>query len=479
MNRIRNRLGRVRARGNTQSAPAYSVQPPARDGSSTAVTVAIWVLILLMILPEGLVYDTPTTGGLALLPTEGSPLTRTLWLALLAFSATVTVSRSGAALKLLRQINPFLFVFIALVACSAFWSIEPAITLRRLLRVITVLLTAMALAVTSSETRRLQSVLRPVLTTLLVASIIFVIAAPDLAIMQSDQPELVGAWHGVATQKNGLGSLAAIALILWVHAWLTRESRSWVVLFGAGVSAICLINSRSSSSLMATVFSIVLMLMLLRSPTSMRRYVPYLIGLFAATLLIYSLAVLNLVPGSATLLSPITLITGKDQTFSGRTAVWAILNEHIAYRPWLGSGFGAYWVALPTSPSMEMMQRLYFYPTEGHNGYLDVINDLGIIGGLCLLAYLVTFLRQGLRVFAAMRPQGALYLVLLFEQLVGNLSESRWFNVLTFDFVIMTMVTISMAKTLIEQRLQNRPAAPDRTPRLTPRPLVARPGRPA
>ncbi len=462
---------------NAQTPPAYTAQPPVRDGSATAVTVAIWVLILLMILPEGLVYETPTAGGLGLLPTEGSPLTRTLWLALLAFSAAVTLSRSGVALRLLRQINPFLFVFIALVACSAFWSIEPAITLRRLLRLITILLTAMALAVTSSQTVRFQSVLRPVLTTLLVASIIFVIAAPEMAIMQSDQPELVGAWHGVATQKNGLGSLAAISLILWVHAWLTRESRNWIVLFGAAVSAICLINSRSSSSLMATAFSIVLMLMLLRSPTSLRRYVPYLIGLFAATLLIYSLAVLNLVPGSGTLLSPITLITGKDQTFSGRTAVWAILNEHIAYRPWLGSGFGAYWVQLPTSPSMEMLQRLYFYPTEGHNGYLDVINDLGIFGGVCLLAYLVTFLRQGLRVFAALRPQGALYLVLLFEQLVGNLSESRWFNVLTFDFIIMTMVTVSMAKTLIEQRLQNRPAAPGRSKRTAARPLAARSGR--
>jgi O-antigen ligase len=225
---------------------------------------------------------------------------------------------------------------------------------------------------------------------------------------------------------------------------------------------------------MATAFSIVLMLMLLRSPTSLRRYLPYLIGLFAATLLIYSLAVLNLVPGSGTLLSPITMITGKDQTFSGRTAVWAILNEHIAYRPWLGSGFGAYWVQLPTSPSMEMMQRLYFYPTEGHNGYLDVINDLGIVGGFCLLAYLVTFLRQGLRVFAGLRPQGALYLTLLFEQLVGNLSESRWFNVLAFDFVIMTMVTVSMAKTLIDQRLQNRPAAPYRSKRMGTRPLAAR-----
>jgi len=462
-------MNRNRNRTSVSSAP-----PPAAGNSPLSVTISIWVLVLLMIIPEGFEYEGATT-VLNAMPTEGSPLSRTLWLGLLGFSLAITLSRSGMAIKLLKQINPFLFVFIALVAASAFWSIEPAITLRRLLRLVTIVLVAISLAVSSSQTTRLQSVLRPLLTTLLVASIIFVIVAPELAIMQSDRPELIGAWHGLATQKNGLGSLAAISLILWVHAWLNSESRGWVVACGAGVSAICLIKSRSSSSIMAAAFSIVLMLMLLRSPVGLRRYLPYLIGLFAATLLVYSLAVLDLVPGSELLLSPITAITGKDQTFSGRSAVWAVLNEHISYRPWLGSGFGAYWVEQPNSPSMVMVQRLYFYPTEGHNGYLDVINDLGAIGGLCLVAYLTALLRQGLRVFAALRPQGALYLVLLFEQLVGNLSESRWFNVLTFDFVIMTLVTVSMGKNLLEIRLQGRPAAANRAAR----PLTARFRRPA
>jgi O-antigen ligase len=456
------------------SASTSSAEPPGREHSPITVTIAIWVLVLLLIIPEGFEYE-GATALINAMPTEGSPLSRTLWLTLLGFSLAMILSRSGVALKLLKQINPFLFVFIALAAASAFWSIEPAITLRRSLRLTTIVLAAITLAVTSSQTNRLQSVLRPILTTLLVGSIIFVILAPELAIMQSDRPELIGAWHGLATQKNGLGSLAAIALILWVHAWLNNESRGWIVMVGAAVSAVCLINSRSSSSIMAAAFSIVLMLMLLRSPPGLRRYLPYLIGLFAATLLVYSLAVLDLLPGSELLLSPVTAITGKDQTFSGRSAVWAILNEHISYRPWLGSGFGAYWVEQPSSPSMEMERRLYFYPTEGHNGYLDVINDLGAIGGLCLVAYLVALLRQGLRVFAVLRPQGALYLVLLFEQLVGNLSESRWFNVLTFDFVIMTLVTVSMGKNLLEMRLQSKPAAANRVAR----PLTARWRRPA
>ena len=408
----------------------------------------IWVLIVIMVVPDGFSYG-PNANGM---PTEGSAVSRFIWLALLAFGAAVPLSRSGVALKLLRQINPYFLLFVALAALSVLWSIDPGVTLRRLLRVVTMVLVAISFALMTWRPTRFQSVVRPILTLLLVGSIIFVIAAPQLAIDQSDAAALVGAWHGLFTQKNGLGSVAAIALILWLHAWLSKERPWWMASFGFAVSAICLIYSRSSTSIMNAAFACALMLMLMRPPASLRRYLKYLIVLFVVALLVYSLAVLNLIPGSSALLSPITMITGKDQTFSGRTAIWAIVNEHIAQRPLLGSGYGAYWVLLPGSPSMEMKRRLYFYPTEGHNGYLDIINDLGIVGALCLLGYLIVYLRQGLRLLATLRPQGVLYLALMFDQLIANLTESRWLNSLTCEFAIMTIATVAMGRTLWDQQ---------------------------
>jgi exopolysaccharide production protein ExoQ len=119
---------------------------------------------------------------------------------------------------------------------------------------------------------------------------------------------------------------------------------------------------------------------------------------------------------------------------------------------------------------MIMKSRLFFYPTEGHNGYLDVINDLGMVGAVCLLGYLISYLRQGLQLLAAVRPQGILYLTLLFEQLVANLTESRWFNVLTCEFTIMTIATVAMGRTLLDLHMQRRSAAAARTasPRAAP-----------
>lgn len=413
----------------------------------------IWALVVFNIVPST-IFDpppelTPNSTDIAM-PTEGTALSKAIWLTMLGFGLAVCLARSAQVKKLLRTINPFLLLFYVLVATSVVWSIEPAVTLKRLVTASTIAVDAIALAVTSWRPTRFQSVLRPILTLLLLASIVFVLIEPTLAVEQKNQAELVGAWHGLTAQKNAFGSLAAMALLLWLHGYLTKETPNWLALLGMGLAAICLLSSRSSTSIMATAFAAILMLMMLRSPPGLRRYLPYLIGLFVAALLLYSLAVLNLVPGSGMLLAPITALTGKDQTFSGRTAIWAILNEHIAQRPLLGSGYGAYWVQKAGSPSMTMLQRLYFYPTEGHNGYLDVIDDLGVVGGLCLLGYLLVFLRQGLRLFALLRPQGTLYLTLLFIQLIGNLSESRWFNSLDFNFVIMTIATVMMGRTFMD-----------------------------
>jgi len=76
-----------------------------------------------------------------------------------------------------------------------------------------------------------------------------------------------------------------------------------------------------------------------------------------------------------------------------------------------------------------------------------------------LIAFLLTYLRQGLSLFRSVRAQGALYLALLFQQLIANLSESRWFNVLTLEFGIFTLATVSMARILLQQRLERQALA--------------------
>jgi len=407
-----------------------------------------------MILPQGLDY---TEGGM---PSSADTLSRIVWLVLLAGAGFVLATQSVRAMALLRNLNPFLLAFVCLATASILWSIDPTVTIRRIIRLLTMLMTCMAFTLVGWDQKRFQTILRGVLTGVLLASVIFVYWSPDLAIHHAqDHPELMNAWRGITTGKNILGSIASMGFLLWLHAWLSREVNRLVAIVGIGLAGLCLVMSRSSTSLMATAFACMFMLILLRSPGSLRRYLPYFVGIFAILILVYALAVLHLVPGMDIVLDPIIAITGKDQTFTGRTNIWFVLNQHIHLHPWLGTGYGAYWVGpVPTSPSYEMLTRLFFYPTEGHNGYLDVVNDLGLVGGLCLLGYFFSYVRTSLNLLVLDRYQAALYLTLLFRGFIADMSESHWFSVLSVDFVIMTLATTSLTRNLLQARA-NRSAA--------------------
>ncbi len=262
-------------------------------------------------------------------------------------------------------------------------------------------------------------------------------------------------YHGLSSQKNPFGELCALGTLLWMHGWISGEVKSSKALAGAALGWTCLWLSKSSTSLLATVFASWLMLMILRTAPALRRYTPYLVGSFACLVVAYALAVLQLVPGLATLLlGPITAITGKDMTFTNRAMIWDIVKEHIQFHPILGTGFGAYWTgADPTSPSYVFLSRMYFWPSEAHNGYLDVVNDLGFVGLICLLGYLMVYVRQSLQLFKTDRSQGALYLALFFQQAMTNLSESCWFSPMgILPLVIMTLSTFTLARGLLDQQ---------------------------
>jgi len=95
---------------------------------------------------------------------------------------------------------------------------------------------------------------------------------------------------------------------------------------------------------------------------------------------------------------------------------------------------------------------MYFYPMEAHNGYLDVINDLGFLGLIFLLIFLFWFMRQALQLMRIDRSQAALYLALLFQEMVINMSESDYFS-RSSTFAILMLAITCLSRGLLEARL--------------------------
>jgi O-antigen ligase len=429
--------------------------PRQRQTLMSWVVFAMFMTLIALFIPP----DLATPGSMVQQFGAPSAALRTVKFVLLGLSILIIVSRLRLSIALLGATAwPFL-AFLVLIPASVVWSITPSATIARYVSLLTVVLVCFCVALVDWNRERLQQVLKPILTMFLFGSLVVGIVRPDLVLEKGNDISLRDAWHGLASQKNEFGQLSSFGLILWLHAWLARESKFLVVIVGGGIAAACLFLSRSSTSILATVFALGLLLLLQRPPAALRRYMPYIVGVFTVLALTYAVAVLNLVPGLGILLKPFTLISGKDFTFSNRVLIWDVIKEHIRLSPLLGSGYGAYWIgAVPTSPSYVFLARMYIYPTQSHNGYLEVVNDLGFVGLVCLLAYLIAYIRQSLLLMRIDRAQAALYIALVFQQVFINLSEACWITARSASSNIMILATLGLARAILERR-RNAPAA--------------------
>lgn len=439
--------------------PSASRQQWVRDDHhAKLITLMVWALVVIMIVPGGFNYVALTDAPLDAY--QGDPYTRVLWLLLLGGGFIAVAWRFSLATVFLRSLNIFLMLFVMLALCSTLWSIAPQVTVVRNMRVITFMLVAAAFVLVAWEPRRFQNVLKPIITLMLAGSILFGLIDPALAIHQ-ETVGIAGDWHGLAAHKNGLGALAGLGLVFWVHAWLARENRRITIVACIAVAAACLLLSHSSTALVAAVFAILFMIMLLRTPQDMVGYLPYIVGIVVVLVLLYALAILKVIPGLHSLLDPIISITGKDSTFTGRTDIWAIIAEHIKLHPVLGTGYGAYWTGpTPNSPSYAFVGLMHFYPGSAHNGYIEIINDLGYVGLICLIGYLLVYVRQCLKLLGIQREQMALYLTLFIQQSLTNLTESHWLDVISVNCFIMTLATFCIARSMLDLRLLQRYGSP-------------------
>jgi exopolysaccharide production protein ExoQ len=462
MNAMRaSRFGVRRSAQRSAVTAAHAAHLPRRnrwvvDSKFGWLTSSMLVgMFLYMCIPENVWSGRPPPTALEIATTAPNPLYRTLKLVLLVVGFGVIVWRFALARQVIRKLNVFLPAFAALVALSITWSITPDATTLRLAAVVNIFMVSCSFVLVSWHAQRFQHVVRGVLTVFLFASLIACMLWPDIAKETGPGISLENAWRGVFSTKNTMGEAASIGAIFWIHGWLAGEVKLWRFLFGGGIAIACVVLSHSSTSIMATVFATLLLIVLMREGIRKSRAAPYLIVLILATVAFYTLAELEIIPGLQVLLGPIAESVGKDTSFSGRTVIWAILRDHIAEHPVLGTGYGAYWIGpLPSSPSYVFVLAKIAYPPEGHNGYLDVINDLGYVGLTCLIGYICVYVWQCFKLRDAGAP-ATLFLALLFQQLIGNTTQSMWFQSNALPFLVMTAASFAMARMMVEQQFRD------------------------
>ncbi len=455
------------ARTGSAASPPLALGQIA-DGSYTVIlTLMVW-LIFVQNAPHSLAGFQAGVAGTNFGAANVSD--RAIKLSMLAVGGFLCCVRLRLARDILRQ-NPGLVLVLGTAVASTGWSIAPAQTVLRLVSLFAFFLACLGFGLASWHPRRFQQVLLPPLMLILVGSLVLGAINPNLVIEASDQYELKNSWHGLTHGKNELGMIAGMSFIICAQLTLSvrRLRPAWAL--AAAASMTCLILSRSNTSLFAALLAVTGMTVLMLSKALTRRWANRLVGFAGTLIVLYELAIQNLIPGLSFILSPITFLTGKDTTFSSRTTIWAVIKEHIRQRPFFGTGYGAYWIGpLPESPSYIFLSIMWLYPTESHNGYLEIINDLGFFGLVCLIFFIYYYLRNALRLMQIDRAQGAMFAALLLFELVINLSESDWFA-RSNTFAIVLLAAVCMGRALVDARINAWSAAMQRnTTSVTSRP---------
>jgi O-antigen ligase len=89
---------------------------------------------------------------------------------------------------------------------------------------------------------------------------------------------------------------------------------------------------------------------------------------------------------------------GKEQTLSGRTTIWELSWPIIGRQPVQGYGLSGPFGDLSTQVGLQFLRSLKFYVAHAHNGLIDLLATLGIVGVLLVGALLVGSARSAWRV---------------------------------------------------------------------------------
>lgn len=346
-------------------------------------------------------------------PTERNPLNLGVEIVIYSLTAFLIVRNRRAYLRLAWEMK-LLWVLLALAMVSFLWSPVPAFTFRRSL----VLIASTSFGVYVGTRFTMREILQILCMTGAIAAIASCLVVAFLPAYGVAVGVNAGAWQGIFGQKNPFGRFMSLEALVFVVAALEDKTRRWWYALGA---ILC-----SGLLLMAHDMTAYLMLPILVALIPVFQYVRR--HSFARPAILLSLVGATLAGFvSLMVLSPDKILAalGKDTSLSGRTDIWSMVWQKILNNPVLGHGYSAFWLGWKGKDSAAIWMALQWPVPHSHNGFLDLLADLGFVGlALFLAGYAVCFRRALHCAQASKTLLGLFPLLYCVFMILFNFSES-------------------------------------------------------
>lgn len=338
-----------------------------------------------------------------------------------------------------------LLLLLALFAiASALWSQNPVRSLYNGLFLLTNTLFAFYL-VLRFRPERLMELIMLAGAVILTLSLITVFAFPNVG--KSFTPRVYGAWVGIFMDRTTSASVFVFLLSPAIVFW--RRGLTWGRVAYMVLLLVSIWKAQAATALVVLLAYAVTVL-LLRVTTRLDR----------KSLLILSVISLPVVIAAIVVVPPYVPVIlkglGRDPTLTGRTEIWATLLRSVAKRPLLGYGYYAFWNGLSGESANAIIASQWVFG-YAHNGFLEIILQLGFAGLLLFALTLVQALRNAWICYRKDRSPGTLWLTsLIFLTLFYNVSEETitWPN--SLRSILYIVACCGLARAAREVRSQQR-----------------------
>lgn len=369
---------------------------PVRELGALASIMGQAFIVGALVLSFGVLYD-----RLPLVPTA---------VALLGLAAACLLLAPRRLVRRIRFSVP-LMALLAWTALSWTWSVNPDESLLRVWTGVPVLVAAVAIGAVLGRDRLLSALRWSIRVTLFL--VVSAVLTNPAARTSGDSAFTLEGWRGTFTDKNSLALYLVFALAVTVTA--DRGASRWLT--GATIATL-LVGSESATGQSGAVLVVVLAVWLHqlrgRGPRASVMFLLSSLGLVLATVVA---ALANL----ARLLE----IYGKDADLTGRTDIWAAVLTAIRVRPLEGHGLAALLNSVaPSETTLTLWRRIGFEAAHAHNGVLDLVGQLGLVGLVLFLLAAGTTVTAAAHQLRRSEQVAILVLVTIAAQALMSVSEN-------------------------------------------------------
>ena len=432
--------------------------PVAPDGLLRSLTRAdrmADLLIVLLVLYTGFVltpqFATADFADLELTKeiadtSDSNPVNQLFWFVATGLGLLAILPEWRTRLAPVALANPWLLALVGLGLASALWALEPQISFRRSVQQLMVVFCILAAVAGASSIDRLLRMLY------LGATVTLIVHA--LALPLPASYDWRHAFRGFFSDKNGLGALAAVAILLGGAIRGILQSRfarnANLAYLAAWAVLLVLSRSKTSMALVLVVPAIYLATNLLSRSTkvALGAYFILLPVIFGATLafVVFGMGI-----------PPMKLVAliSPDVTFTGRTSIWLFVLDSLRGHWLLGYGLHSFWSIGPLAPNLVAPEHFIRFLNQAHNGFLDLTLSVGLVGLGLFLCALAKTAALASRIRSVCPVVYRLSWLLVLFSLIHNMSESSLLRGFSPPWLFLLFALAMAARAAAEMPLLN------------------------